>query len=228
MIAAIALWMPLVCGVPHLANDVRYLVLPLPPHPRLLAIVACTMLVVLRMAGLAAGAPLYGLEALVVAAWLVATVACSPASRAVMAATVGVGIAIVCAPVQFAAVAAVIHGAVALAVWIVVARPPLRKTAIVLGIVAAGVARAARSDPQLAPFVWLQAVHYALWLVAIPRDAPVRRRYPWLAVAIGLSIVLAAGAYDAAWAKATYLSLATFHIYLELVVLAARGARRRA
>jgi hypothetical protein len=38
--------------------------------------------------------------------------------------------------------------------------------------------------------------------------------------------VIAAGAMNATWARATYLSLATFHVYLELVVLGARLARR--
>jgi hypothetical protein len=39
--------------------------------------------------------------------------------------------------------------------------------------------------------------------------------------------VIAAGCIDAHWARSTYLALATFHIYLEIVVLAARVARRR-
>jgi hypothetical protein len=47
-----------------------------------------------------------------------------------------------------------------------------------------------------------------------------------LCVAGATLTVIAAALVDAAWARATYLALATFHIHLELVVLGARAARR--
>jgi hypothetical protein len=69
--------------------------------------------------------------------------------------------------------------------------------------------------------VFLQAVHYAVWLAWIPRALPP------VAAIVGAGVVVAAGCIDATWARSTYLALATFHIYLEIVVLAARLVRRR-
>jgi len=75
-------------------------------------------------------------------------------------------------------------------------------------------------------FTFLQAVHYAVWLDWIPSGAPRMPTKPWLLVTAGTLVVITAALVDPAWARTTYLALATFHIYLELVVLAARGARR--
>jgi hypothetical protein len=51
---------------------------------------------------------------------------------------------------------------------------------------------------------------------------------PWLVIVASTLLVIAAALVDARWARTTYLALATFHIYLELVVLGARAARGRA
>jgi hypothetical protein len=78
-------------------------------------------------------------------------------------------------------------------------------------------------------FTFLQAVHYAIWLHWIPSGARTRLpTKPWLVVVAGTLAVITAALVDPVWARATYLALATFHIYLELVVLAAWAARRRA
>jgi hypothetical protein len=77
-------------------------------------------------------------------------------------------------------------------------------------------------------FAFLQAVHYAIWLDWVPRGTARMSTKPWLLVVGGAFVVIAAALVSPAWARTTYLALATFHIYLELVVLAARAARRRA
>jgi hypothetical protein len=107
---------------------------------------------------------------------------------------------------------------VAVVAWIVLARPGRRRAATVIAAVVGGLAAAMIVGPHVAAgqgalldkaaqtlfpglphgraliigFTLLQAVHYAMWLVYMPR------RWP----------------------------LATFHVYLELVVLGARLARR--
>jgi hypothetical protein len=79
----------------------------------------------------------------------------------------------------------------------------------------------------LIAFAFLQAVHYAIWLRWIPSGSPApMRTKASLCVAGATLAVIAAALVDAAWARATYLALATFHIYLELVVLGVHAARR--
>jgi hypothetical protein len=86
-------------------------------------------------------------------------------------------------------------------------------------------------------FVLLQGVHYAVWLTFIPQDdAPaqgtrsfrgswraLRRDFPapWLAAVVVLALlVLAASTLDVHRTRQLYLSLATFHGYLELAAAA--------
>ncbi len=93
-------------------------------------------------------------------------------------------------------------------------------------------------------FVFLQSVHYATWLVWIPQDSlPGEGTFtfrmtarslvsdfgiPALAILAVLAFALAgAAAYDARAAVRTYMSLATFHGYFEIAILAYFAARGR-
>jgi len=93
-------------------------------------------------------------------------------------------------------------------------------------------------------FAFLQSVHYAIWLVAIPAgDRPGEGGRSWrvafrdlirdltpagvFAVAVLAIVVAGLGLVHAAATRRLVLSLATFHVWLELAVLAyffARGA----
>jgi hypothetical protein len=298
--------MPIVLGVPHIANDLRYLVLPLPRRQVVLSLVACALLVALKAAALVTGASLLaGMsllrgEMVVVAMWLLgmlaldrperrahviarhrvatptttaaasapttttatATTAAAPGSSVRYGAWLLAGtaaVAIVALPIQFAIAAAFLHNVVAIVAWLVVKRPARRDALAVLGAIAGALAILAVAGPAVAAwtggatspwltvdkaahvmfgglplataracmigFVFLQAVHYAVWLDWIPRGTPRLPTRPWLAVTAGTLAVIAAALVDAAWARTTYLALATFHIYLELVVLTAVVAR---
>jgi len=91
-------------------------------------------------------------------------------------------------------------------------------------------------------FVFLQAAHYAAWLVWIPQDelpgqGTLTFRMSGRALvrdfgAMGLTVVVAAclalagaAAYDARAAAGAYMSLASFHGYLELAMLAYFASR---
>ena len=233
-------WMPIVFGVPHVANDLRYLVLPLPHWQRTLALVGCSALFVLRVVAVATGTVLLRTEAIVVAAWLVAMVCLAPTSPPRLTAVLAIAALVIALPVKFALIAATAHNAVAVIAWAAVARPGRRRLAIATVTLAtaacatallgprladatalAQAARALHVSPALAlAFLMMQAAHYLIWLVWIPRARPAR------AVVLGALLVIAAGCINAPWTRTTYLALATFHIYLELVVLTARAARR--
>src|SRR4051812_48681343 len=73
--ALLLVWMPIVLGVPHIASDVRYLVLPLPRRQFIVATGACAALVALKAASLIAGVSLLRAEMFVVATWLLAMLA---------------------------------------------------------------------------------------------------------------------------------------------------------
>jgi len=97
-------------------------------------------------------------------------------------------------------------------------------------------------------FAFLQSVHYAIWLVGIPAaDRPGEGGRAWrtawrdllrdlrpagVAVAVALALAVALlGVWHAAPTRRLFLSLATFHGWLELAVLAylfARGPARAA
>jgi hypothetical protein len=275
--ALLLVWMPIVLGVPHIASDLRYLVLPLPRRQVVVSLVACALLVSVKAAALVSSESHLRAEILVVATWLLSMIALEGTNRRNHAlARHGNGTArrrlgtwlfattaalvIVALPVQFAIAAAFLHNVVAIVAWLVVKRPARRDALAVLaailgalGVLAvAGPAVAAWTGGAASPwltvdkaahamfggvplataralmigFAFLQAVHYAIWLDWIPRDRPRLPTRPWLAVTAGTLVVIAAALVDAAWARTTYLALATFHIYLELVVLGARLARR--
>ena len=82
-------------------------------------------------------------------------------------------------------------------------------------------------------YVMLQSIHYTVWLALIPQDdaraqgtlsfrmslRALGRDFPapWLAAVVVLAVaVLAASAVDVHRTRQLYLSLATFHGYLEL------------
>jgi hypothetical protein len=78
-------------------------------------------------------------------------------------------------------------------------------------------------------FLFLQAVHYVIWLGVIPRRDGAGERSSslrsdfgsWgLAAIAGASLaVMGAGLLEPRAARTLYLSLAGFHVYLELVML---------
>ena len=85
-------------------------------------------------------------------------------------------------------------------------------------------------------FVFLQSVHYLVWLVAIPMDdrahagaSSFRRGFRSLSqdlgrrrlvlAALAWAIVIACGAVAPLVTRNTYLALAGFHVWLELAVL---------
>lgn len=243
--AVLLVWMPIVFGVPHVANDLRMLVTPLPRWPAALAVVACGLLCALRAVAVITGVVLVRAEAVVVAVWLLGMVSLAPTTPARFIAIAACAAGVIALPVTFAATAALAHNFVAVAAWLVLARPGRRRAATMITALAGALALAMIVGPHVAGqgafldkaahtifpglphgraliigFTLLQAVHYAMWLVYIPRRWP-----PVVALAAG-AVVIAAGCANATWARATYLSLATFHIYLELVVLGARLARR--
>jgi hypothetical protein len=93
-------------------------------------------------------------------------------------------------------------------------------------------------------FVFLQAVHYAAWLVWIPQEElPGQGTFTFrmtgrallrdlgvagLALAAATAVAIAgAAAIDARAAVSAYMSLAAFHAYLELAMLAYFAARGR-
>ena len=86
-------------------------------------------------------------------------------------------------------------------------------------------------------FVFLQSVHYAIWLRLIPEQARPRAGMrgfaaslralqtdftSWivLAIVVGAAALIAYGVHDAAAARNAYLRVASFHAYLELAFVA--------
>lgn len=261
--ALLLVWMPLLLGVPHVASDIRYLVVPLPRAQIALAMTASLTLVVLRAAMLATGANLLVAEAVIVAGWLLAALVLEPTARkralgiALFASAVIIGM-----PIVFIAVAALAHNFVAIVAWIAVAKPTRKQAlALVGGVVAfaliaglVGPVTSALTGGDASPwltvdkvarvmfgglshgvarglliaFAFLQGVHYAIWLGWIPASqATPKRGLATVAIAAAALGVLAGALVDPGWARTTYLALATFHIYLEIVILAARWSRRK-
>lgn len=262
--ALLLVWMPLLLGVPHVASDIRYLVLPLPRRQLMLAVAASLLLVLLRAASVATGTNLLMVECVIVVGWLLATLAVEPTNRkrslaiALFASAVIIGM-----PILFIAVAALAHNFIAIVAWLVVAKPTRRQALALGGAVVAFAAIAGLIGPVtsaitggdaspwltidkaasvmfgglphgvgrglLIGFAFLQGVHYAIWLGWIPASQQARSsKLAALAVGGATLVVLAGALRDPAWARTTYLALATFHIYLEIVVLAARWSARKA
>ncbi|HXU60452.1 MAG TPA: hypothetical protein VN962_02035 [Polyangia bacterium] len=278
---------PLVFGVPHLAADVRYLLIR-PAWPRwwLLASAGFGLaLIGIRIAAEArpSAAPSLAVEHAIAAAWVVlGAVAALIGARArrgwlVLVAALGLASLAVAAPRPFRMVLLHGHNLVAVVLWLVLFRrgrrlivAPIAAIVLGAGLLASGCALGwtlqhgwlsvaglhlfAATD-WLAPglpdrvavaltttFAFLQAVHYAVWLVAVPAgdrpgDSGRSWRVAWralihdfrpggvTAVVLLTIAVAAAGLVAAAPARRLFLSIGSFHAWLELAVLAAALGR---
>jgi hypothetical protein len=170
----------------------------------------------------------------------------APTSPLRLTAVLAIAALVIALPVKFAMIAATAHNAVAVLAWAAVARPGRRRLAIATVTLATAASAAALLGPRLADatalaqaaralhvspalalaFLVMQAAHYLIWLVWIPRARPARAVVLGAVIFTATGAVIAAGCINAPWTRTTYLALATFHIYLELVVLTARAARR--
>jgi hypothetical protein len=291
---------PLALGVPHLAADVRHLLVRRTWPRWWLAACAGFGLTLLAIRLLAeAGSRVASLPAehAVASAWVLLgamggaiAAAASHADRTRSASRLGWtlrGWAVVAAAAALGAFArgaprlcrlALLHGhnLVALVVWLALFRRGRLALVSVAIIVAGGVALASgallgvtlrhgalsiaglhlfAAADWLAPglpdsqaiaaataFAFLQSVHYAIWLVAIPAgDRPGEGGRSWrgafrelvrdltpagvFAVAVLAMLVAGFGIVHAASTRRLVLSLATFHVWLELAVLAYLSAR---
>ncbi len=260
--ALLLVWMPIVLGVPHVASDLRYLVLPLPRRQLVLAIVASATLVGLKAMSLGFGIDVTRAEVAVVAAWLLGTLVLDPTCRRrALGIAMFTSVMIVAMPLAFVVLAALAHNLITVIAWLVVARPSRREARALGGAVVGFVLVAALVGPVTAAatggdaspwlsidraavtmfgaiprgagralllgFTFLQSVHYAIWLRWIPTSQRTPRPHPVALAAIAGStfVVIGAAVADPAWTRTTYLALATFHIYVEIVVLAARFSR---
>jgi len=277
---------PLVFGVPHLAADVRYLLIRrASPRWWLLASAGFGLaLIGIRIAAEVrpSAAPSLPVEQAIAAAWVVlgavaALIAArSPRGWVVLVAALGLASVAVAAPRPFRMMLLHGHNLVAVVLWLALFRRGGRLivtpivapvAAIVLGALllasgcalgwtlhhgwlsVAGLHLFAATD-WLAPglpdqmavalttaFAFLQAVHYAIWLVAVPAgdrpgDGGRSWRMAWralirdfrpggvTAVVLLTVAVAAAGLVAAAPARRLFLSIGSFHAWLELAVLA--------
>ena len=274
---------PALLGVPHVASDIRYLVLrpPLPADWRLTVAAGALALIVLRVFEMVTprGFPFALLEVslgwtwVALGAWMGARAAPSPTDwRRVSLVAVSIAAATamtVAHPALARAILAYAHNLVPPIIWVVLFRGRKARAALPLALLGAGaclllagvtlpllqfddpwvaaLAREARLvAPALAPstalalglsYVFLQAVHYSIWLVWIPQEkmrgnATLTFRMSVRAArrdfgAWGLGLIVAASLAMAVASLASvhrtrhfYLSLATFHVYLELACLA--------
>lgn len=258
---------PLVAGVPHIAQDVRQLVIRRAPSRawRATLIAFCAGLVAVRLAG----AP----HATEIEAAATAVLLWAAGARLVAALFLGAALA---SPEIFRIVLVHGHNLVGIGLWLWLFRRRSRGAWLASGAAVAVAALLASgalvpwlvahgwldfgghsvlaAADWLAPgvpgaagvgmamsFAFLQSVHYAVWLTCIPLDdagprsfrqsARLWRRDLGAAACAGIVIltllVAGAGLVAPLMAQATYLSLAGFHAYLELVAWAVLAARRR-
>jgi hypothetical protein len=280
---------PLVLGVPHLASDVRYLLVrrSVARSVVILAAVASALIVALRALPLAHVLVPHAarLEVLTGAIWIAAAVVAGARERRsawpllAMPALSALGVYVAAHPGVTRIVLAQGHNLVGVALWLLLFRRNRWAAVAPLIALAAGtgllLSRATldwtmrvggleglgvdlwRVGATMAPgappvigvstalvFVFLQAVHYAAWLVWIPQDAlagpgmltfrmsgrSLVRDLGVLGlggVVAGAVVLAGAAAFDARAAVGAYMSLATFHAYLELAMLAYFVARGR-
>jgi hypothetical protein len=274
---------PLVLGVPHVASDVRYLLLRrrLPSTVLRVALGTCAGLVALRGAEVLWGetAILVHLELGVAFGFVaIAAVAGASSSRGRTALAGVLAALAVLAPVAFThpsmarLVFAHAHNLVAVLLWVALFRRSARLAFLPLTVLiaAAAVLTSGATLPLterlggdhalglslssiatwLAPglgaslasgvvvsFVFLQGVHYGVWLGWIPQEdvggegtlsfrMSIRSafrdfgRSGLVLVALGVALVAAFALRDLHRTRDVYLSLATFHGYLELAALA--------
>lgn len=272
---------PVVFGVPHVAADVRYLVLRrgLPSRWKHMVLLGCACLLGLRALDLIHPSPRTArVETLLATIWVLAAVAAAHSSqrtlwRASLAAcaALGAGTLGLAWPAATRLILVHAHNLVALVAWGLVfrARPKMLLLYSTLILGAAGVLasgclhrstlasgstlfgthllqiadwiapglRADRAIGLVSAYVFLQAVHYAIWLGVIP--AQERRRSNGIALAgsptslradfgraglfsvsvATLALLLGAG-LQLQRSRFAYIALANFHVYLELVMLA--------
>jgi hypothetical protein len=273
---------PLLLGVPHVAADVRYLLLRRAVPRSLLAGagVFCAGFLALRVAEMTGSAPrLASEEIALVGAWVggsavVAGVTSGEWRRlfGVMAVVLGLGHLALGSPVEARLLFAYLHNLVGVALWVLLFRrrvgtvlPALALLAVGWAVLASGVALPAtaalggirfagedllEASEWLAPrmpgrwalgltlsYVFLQAVHYSVWLGWLPQDdtraegttsfrmswRSLRADFRWLIYPIMVTSLLVPAlglALGAVKVRDWYLSLASFHGYLELAMLA--------
>ena len=284
---------PLVLGVPHLASDVRYLVLRQRVARPVIALACVATLALVTLHALALAGIFVPdasrLDVVTGGAWVLLALLAGARERRSLAPLLalplllGVGVFAAAHAGVARLVLAQAHNVVGIGAWLLLFRRkkhaailPLAAIAIGTLLLATGTAlpwasRAGgleglgvslwRVGSYLAPgttattgaslalvFVFLQAVHYAVWLVWIPQDElagqgtlTFRMTGRGLVrdfgvaglslVSAGCAVLAGAAAFDARGAVAAYMSLATFHGYLELAMLAyfaARGVRMAA
>jgi hypothetical protein len=258
---------PIVLGVPHLAADLRYLVLQ-PRHARaakIFLVAGCVPFVALRAFPFRGDAKVEVLLAMG-ALFVCAVVTARPKRRWIVAPLVALGVLAYSDAALARIVFAHAHNVVAMVAWAVLFRArrtpwlPVAATAIAtVALFAYGLASA--DDPHafglslssvaswLAPslsprvggavvltYVFLQSVHYTIWLGLVPEDA-VRGnatrsfRMSWRAwtadfgtvglasIAVASIAMVAFATRDLHHTREAYLTLSAFHGYLELAAL---------
>jgi hypothetical protein len=283
---------PLAVGVPHLASDVRHLLVRR-PAPRWWLLASATFMLALLVFRIVAesGHASLAVEQAVASAWVLLGAAGGATLGARARIDVDGGrsawtargwgtLAVALAIAAFAAGAPSVwrlvllhgHNLIAIVVWLVMFRRGGRLTIVFVALALAGGALLASgallgvtihhgalsvaglhlfaAADWLAPglpderaiavatsFAFLQSVHYAIWLVAIPGgDRPGDGARAWrnafrdlardlrpaglLAVAALTLLVAVMGLVHAAGTRRLFLSLGTFHGWLELAVLA--------
>jgi hypothetical protein len=279
---------PITLGVPHVAADVRYLVLRrgLPRAFRHAVWLIAAAMVALRVAyeaHMLDAAPMLAEHALGSAWVLLGALFGTYASRirydslAVIAGACGLGALALAFPSSFQLVLAHAHNPIAMLIWLTLFRRSLRTAWLPIslmlggaGLLASGtlldftlrhgrlsalglhlflatdwIAPGLPDGPAVAlttSFAYLQGLHYAIWLVAIPQQDSAAQgsttfRMAWRGLVgdfgrsragliCGLTVcVLVAGAVSPLLTRNLYLSLATFHSWLELALLAFMLAR---
>lgn len=284
--APLLVLIPIAFGVPHVAADLRYLVLRRTRNPlaRASILASCGALLAVSVLGLfhvrfdvARVEVALGSLAVAVAGSVALVRRRAPARRwavglSGLAGIVTLGAAAVQAPATALVVLLHVHNVVALVVWLWLFRGRVRVVIPSIAVVAAfcallasgafipatlhfGIWRAFGTNllsaaDWLAPglpdrfavglascWIFMQSVHYLVWLVLVPADARIgsgtvsfRRTFRDLvtdfggrgvASIVGASLVVAGFGVAAPLAtRNTYLALASFHVWLELAVLA--------
>lgn len=259
---------PALLGVPHVASDVRYLVLR-PRLPRALVAwlaLGCVALFATRLVSRlhVTSRDLYSLEiavgsVLVFVAALLGVARSRSRWRALLVLTATIAIALIAAraPRTALLVFAYLHNVVGVVLGVLYF--PRRASAILpllLGVLALALLFAVGASYQsstafglsiadvatyLAPgmplraaaslvlvYIFLQALHYAVWLAWIPfvaRDSTHSLRHDFRGlglafIALAMIVVAVASVRDVHATRDLYLSLAAFHAYLELMLLA--------
>lgn len=235
---------PLLLGVPHLASEVRWLVVRA-RVPVALQLGLATA--ALALAGFAASGHVRAECALGLAC--VAFALGRSGVRRWMAAvpTAAAMACVASAPFAHAVCDVVIasHGFVTLAVWILIFRRSRRFALPALATLAVGLVAVGALRGPLVAMAFLASVHYAVWLVVVPSDGsrgagtPTFRMsvvgwkrdlgVPVIAVATSLLLLVAIAALvrGAEPARDIYLVTARFHLWLELAMACFLVARKK-